>query len=820
MAEQTRPSQRLLSAEQVAALMAQMKAMRQPKSFDGRCPYVGSRPFQEADARLYFGRESAIDELLDRIEQGRSVAITGAEHVGKTSLIQAGLVFGLRNGALLGSERWLIHTFTPGSQPLHNLVEACAAVAHQAKQPPMAIAALRERGLSDLDALYRFLEMLPGQNGGRLVLIADQVEAIFARPARDPERVTFARFLAHTKHSDRVILVAALRSSALPELSAHPELAEWVERHRLDLQPLSPRELVRAIVLPALETGVEVEPQLVARLIEDALDQPYPLVALQKALHALFMALPHRRGREVRLTLADYEYFGPIRPAAPLADSAQSAAPQPLVARLGEAQAISQFERQEAQVRLMRVVTGVAGVAAIAGLALGAVGLLQNAQAGERARVAATSEARAQALATAAEQLASQAQATRLAAEASAASAEAARAAAVATRTQAEQNAALAAQARATAQANESAAIALATSVVNREQNALRAEATASALATQSASEVASARAARATAEADRQRTRARELAALALTQLDADPQLAVLVAVEAYRTLPLPQTEDALRRAFARAFPEEGAFRHPNAVTDAQLSEDGARLLTGCRDGIGRVWDVQSGTVLTALRGHSGWVTRVAFAPDGSRLLTGSTDRTARVWNAGTGRTAVVLSGHTAAVSAVAFSPDGALVATGSADRTVRLWDAATGQPALGEPIQVGAPVSQVVFIGSDQIGVRTAQGAQRFDVRTGALLGEWVQGEEWQVESSATGVLSVRVSSAAPPLVLYGHTASATLADRRADRLVTVSADSTARIHLVRPEDLVVRAQVRVGRELTCQERVRLLSEDRQCP
>jgi WD40 repeat protein len=72
---------------------------------------------------------------------------------------------------------------------------------------------------------------------------------------------------------------------------------------------------------------------------------------------------------------------------------------------------------------------------------------------------------------------------------------------------------------------------------------------------------------------------------------------------------------------------------------------------------------------------GHTSAVTAVSFSPDGQSILTGSSDKTAKLWDL-RGNTLQVFLGHTSAITAVSFSPDGQSILTGSSDKTAKLWD------------------------------------------------------------------------------------------------------------------------------------------------
>ncbi|GGX16148.1 PD40 domain-containing protein [Streptomyces lomondensis] len=79
-----------------------------PAAPGGVCPYRGLASYRREDARWFFGRERSTDALVAQLravaETGGLVMLVGASGAGKSSLLNAGLVPALRDGALGGDD--------------------------------------------------------------------------------------------------------------------------------------------------------------------------------------------------------------------------------------------------------------------------------------------------------------------------------------------------------------------------------------------------------------------------------------------------------------------------------------------------------------------------------------------------------------------------------------------------------------------------------------------------------------------------------------------------------------------------------------------
>jgi len=106
-----------------------------------------------------------------------------------------------------------------------------------------------------------------------------------------------------------------------------------------------------------------------------------------------------------------------------------------------------------------------------------------------------------------------------------------------------------------------------------------------------------------------------------------------------------------------------------------------GKKLATGSDDHTIKIWNTETNEVLMTLNGHSDNVNAIAFSPDGRRLASVSDDNSTKIWDLGTGQEVDTLMGHAESVICVAFSPDGKKLATGSNDNTIRIQTLETGK-------------------------------------------------------------------------------------------------------------------------------------------
>jgi len=100
---------------------------QQPPVYDARCPFRGLYPFRVEDCEFFFGRETLIDQLRQKLAERKFLAVLGPSGSGKSSIVLAGLL-----PALQSREPGLqVASLTPGSEPLSPLEAALSKLTDQ-----------------------------------------------------------------------------------------------------------------------------------------------------------------------------------------------------------------------------------------------------------------------------------------------------------------------------------------------------------------------------------------------------------------------------------------------------------------------------------------------------------------------------------------------------------------------------------------------------------------------------------------------------------------------------------------------------------------
>jgi WD40 repeat protein/transcriptional regulator with XRE-family HTH domain len=745
-------------ASPAAALVAAGNGQAQQLGLVGS-PYQGLSVFEEQDSALYFGRDTAAMQVLERMSRLLAgvglLVVSGASGAGKSSLLRAGVLPRIQAGGLaaaLGSASWPRVVLTPTRAPLDELALRVGVLAG------VDAAAVR-RGLDTAPACFALTawqaalagprgpaEDRDGRSAGRdqppqrrLLLVIDQFEELFTQCSEERQRRAFITALhaaATAGHgpdqAPAALVVLGLRADFEARCASYPQLASPVQDRYL-VTAMTERQLRMAITEPAKKVGAKVDDDLTGLLLAEVrTGQPGAVGSgvLPLLSHALDQAWRCRTGQEV--TLADYDRAGGIDGAVAASAQraydtltpAQQAAARQVFLRLTATSGDGMDTADRATRAELTDGKGAAGAADV-------VAVLE-AFAAERLLTlsAETVEISHEVLLTAwpllrdtwlADTHADRMVRSRLHATAAEWDRHSRDPSYLYTgsllQAVADAAARIAANPAHHTPLNHTAHDFLHASDRAhrrraRQRQVLVALLTVLVLGFAAATVVA----VRASQQVTHQLHADTSGLLASQSQIigDTNPALSKLLSVAAWRIHPSSTARSAMLAAAER--PGIAILRghgigavlgvHTRSVNSVAFSPNGKILASGSVDRTAQLWDVATRRPIGSLVTYTGVVNSVAFSPGGQILATGSDDDMFQLWDVATHRRiGPPVLGDNGPVTSVAFSRDGTTLATASTDGTVRLWNVATqqhGRPITehGRPITVpGGPVHWVAF-------------------------------------------------------------------------------------------------------------------------
>ncbi|MGY5796810.1 nSTAND1 domain-containing NTPase [Rheinheimera faecalis] len=302
-----------------------------PQSWQGGSPFPGLQAYDARYAKVFFGRGSQIDTLLERIAQqvqyGRAFCLVlGPSGSGKSSLINAGVMPNLMqnsgyNGVKVESYSSLdLADLTPG-QLLMQLASALLdwEVADQPVFDGCSAELLADKLQHQMDwVLQSCKKALQSQNESksRFAIFIDRLEVLLSSPLfSEEERLLFIDRMEQLATSGLVLVLSACRNEFYPLLVTYPSLMAGKARGaHFDLAPPSRADLLQMIRLPAIAANLswDLDPNTAVPLDEllcsEAASNPDALPMLQYTLQELYL----QRSDSNQLLFSVYKNLGGI----------------------------------------------------------------------------------------------------------------------------------------------------------------------------------------------------------------------------------------------------------------------------------------------------------------------------------------------------------------------------------------------------------------------------------------------------------------------------------------------------------------------------
>jgi len=289
-------------------------------------PFPGLRPFHEDEEQYFFGRETKIDAMVDKLSVNKLLAVLGESGSGKSSLVYSGLVPALRRGLMTSAgSRWRVANFRPGANPIYAMAETLSI-------PGVLFDDFNSESLSLLDLVQSNLKL--GRMGlidlynqaridssDNLLIIVDQFEELFRYDSANSADENAKRHVAATEfislllaaHEEKhlpIYFVFTMRSDFLGDCTRFANLPEAINEGQYLVPRMTREERRQAITGPVSVCGAEIDPVLVNQLLNDGWGEADELSILQHALNRTFDSWSG--SADQRITLDHYRSIGTV----------------------------------------------------------------------------------------------------------------------------------------------------------------------------------------------------------------------------------------------------------------------------------------------------------------------------------------------------------------------------------------------------------------------------------------------------------------------------------------------------------------------------
>jgi WD40 repeat protein len=256
-------------------------------------PWRGLNSYESAHSNLFFGRRTASENLVKRVLAERFVVVIGPSGIGKSSLVQAGLLPRLPERI----RPIVVRPSKPGPTPTASLALALRNAGFELDEQTLSASS---------DALAALVNARAADD--ELLLVIDQAEELITM---SPDARRPARFLALIASAldrcEHLRVVFTVRSEFEPQFVESPLCARWIAARYLVPQ-MTQDELHRVIEGPAAIKVIRFESdELIEELVNEVVQMPGALPLLSFALSEMYKHYLQRRSADRALTREDYD---------------------------------------------------------------------------------------------------------------------------------------------------------------------------------------------------------------------------------------------------------------------------------------------------------------------------------------------------------------------------------------------------------------------------------------------------------------------------------------------------------------------------------
>jgi hypothetical protein len=286
-------------------------------------PFPGLRPFLPEENNMFFGRESESGEILRKLLKNRILTVIGASGCGKSSLINCGVVPEMISLTEKDKSSLKIITFQPGTDPAGNMTIAFTQAISEdnnfdCQDKPVIVNQKREH-----DWIASTVKKLLIKSEEKVLIIIDQFEEIFTHSPDEsgiPESENTSEFVTLLENAVRqtsveIYILILIRSEYIGACAHIQGLTKLINDSNYLVPQMSQGNYKTVFENSFLSAGIRINPNLVARVLEDISELTEPLAVLQHLMMRIYSYWYSQGDTGKPVDLSDYRAVGTINSA-------------------------------------------------------------------------------------------------------------------------------------------------------------------------------------------------------------------------------------------------------------------------------------------------------------------------------------------------------------------------------------------------------------------------------------------------------------------------------------------------------------------------
>ncbi|MFW5877609.1 MAG: hypothetical protein ACOCUP_00710, partial [bacterium] len=274
-------------------------------------PFVGIRPLSMEESHLFFGRDKPVELILRKLRNDRFVIVSGGSGVGKSSLVNCGLIPKMREEG-----NWKSYNAEITDSPLKSFYSHILQITENSAGKPFDF---NESGIKKTDLISLLKEDYRKTQSNYLFFI-DQIEQLLITEGRKNAEewkknifFYFSLLFDLVEEEDiPIYIIMAIRSDFLEEFSTFTDSAKLISKYNYLLPQMDDNELREVITGSLNYSGADWDKQLADRMIRDLSSRTDKLSLMQYVLLRTFDSWKESGLEGEPMGLKNYEEVGTV----------------------------------------------------------------------------------------------------------------------------------------------------------------------------------------------------------------------------------------------------------------------------------------------------------------------------------------------------------------------------------------------------------------------------------------------------------------------------------------------------------------------------